>query len=58
MSKTTIKTNTVGRSFGCEARVRTGGKLVHVTAVYPYGMERAAEQAARDWVAQQAKSVA
>lgn len=53
----TIKVQSVGQAFGCEAHVMQGRKVLHTTRVCPYGMRGVAYELAESWAAAQGMTV-
>ena len=44
-----ITVRTVGESFGCEASVKRGRKVLHTTRVFPHGFRASAFAKAQEW---------
>jgi hypothetical protein len=53
MAKVTIKVRGVGQSFGCEAVVCRGRKVLHTTRLVPHGMRHVAYGLAESWAQSQ-----
>ena len=51
MTCVTITVRPVGMHYGCEAmvRYRANRRVLHVTRLYPHGMEAQARKAAEEW---------